>query len=87
MAATTGLVQRIFMDSAGVSSVEACVFIGPTPTNTEVLLLRRQASEPAHTAAFMTSMLDGLAQALASRREVVASHNDSDAYIFSVDFR
>jgi len=87
MALRTGLVQRVFMDSAGATSVEACVFIGPTPANVEILLLQRQASDPPHTAAFKTSMLDALTLALTSRREVVVGHNDSDPYIFSVELR
>jgi hypothetical protein len=89
MATTTGTVHRIFMDPATGSptSVSACVFIGPTPANTEVLLLRRQAADPAHTGAFMASMLDALVQALASRREVMVNHGDNDAVIISLEVR
>ena len=89
MATTTGQIHRIFMDPAvgSPTQVSACVFIGPTPANTEVLLLQRRAADAAHTGAFMSSMLDALAQALASRREVTATHGDNDAVIISVEVR
>jgi hypothetical protein len=89
MATSTGLIQRIFMDPGAGSPAEvsACIFIGPTPANVEILLLRRQASDAPHVGAFLSSMLDGLTQALTSRREVKVSHNDNDAYIFSVEVR
>jgi hypothetical protein len=87
MAQTIGLVQRIFIGEASATEGNACVFIGPTPANVELLILRRRASDPAHTAAFLISMLDALTQALTSRHEVVASHNDSDAIIYSVEVR
>jgi hypothetical protein len=88
MAYKVGLVQRIFMDpAAGSSETIGCIFIGPTPTNVEILLLSRRATDPAHTGAFISSMLDALAQALTSRREVSVYHDDSDAYIVSVELR
>jgi hypothetical protein len=89
MASKTGQIQRIFMDpgSGNPPEISACIFIGPTPANVEILLLRRRASDPVHTGAFLSSMLDGLTQALTSRREVTVSHNDNDAYIFSVELR
>lgn len=87
MAVTTGLVQRIYIDSGTSSEITACVFIGPTPANVALLLLRRLATDPAHTGAFLTSMLDALAQALASRHEVAVGHADTDSYIHSVEMR
>jgi hypothetical protein len=86
MASTTGLVQRLFID-AGSASTTACVSIGPTPANVELLLLAREPTDAPHTGAFKTSMLDGLAQALSSRREVIVQHGDSDARIFSLELR
>jgi hypothetical protein len=32
-------------------------------------------------------MLDALAQALTSRREVTVTHNDNDSYIYAVELR
>ena len=87
MAVTTGLVQRIYIDSGSSTEVSACVFIGPTPANVALLLLRRRATDPAHTGAFLTSMLDALGQALASRHEVALGHGDTDSYIHSVEMR
>lgn len=89
MATNTGQVQRIFMDpgAGNPPEVSACIFIGPTPANVEILLLRRQAADAAHRGAFFSSMLDALTQALTSRREVTVTHNDNDAYIFAVELR
>ncbi|OMC51919.1 hypothetical protein A5742_17425 [Mycolicibacterium fortuitum] len=89
MASTTGLVHRVFIDSGGASatSVTACVFIGPQPNNTELLFVRRAATDPPHTGAYINSMLDGLTQALTAQREVVVGHDDNGASIFSVELR
>jgi hypothetical protein len=87
MAITTGLVQRIYIDTGSSTEISACVFIGPTPANVELLFVRRRASDPAHTGAFLSSMLDALGQALASRHEVAVGHADTDAYIYSVEMR
>jgi hypothetical protein len=84
MALTTGLVQRIFVD---VNATQACIFIGPTPANVELFFLPRRDSGPAHTSAFLTSMLDALGQALVSRHEVVVGHADNDAEIYSIELR
>lgn len=87
MPVTTGLVQRIFMDSGGASAVQACVFIGPTPANVELLFVRRQASDPPNIGAFKNAMLDGLTLALTSRREVIVEHPDAQGGIYSVLIR
>jgi hypothetical protein len=80
-----GLIQRVYMDSGSDTQATACVFIGPTPANVQLLLLRREASDPPHRAAFITSMLDGLNQAVASRRDVILNHDGT--YITSVELR
>ena len=80
----TGLVQRIYVDA---NATQACVFIGPTPANTELLFLPRRDSGPAHTSAFLTSMLDALGQALAMGREVVVGHADTGGEIYTVELR
>lgn len=85
MPTSTGLIQRLYVDSGSAAQSTACVFIGPSPANVQALLLRRQASDPAHSAAFITCMFDGLAQALASRRDVVLNHDGT--YITSVELR
>lgn len=78
MATTIGLVQRltIYPDFGA-----ACVWIGPTPTNTELLVVVRSQNEPADSGAFKNSMVDALAAATVSRREVAATHSDSNAEI------
>jgi len=85
MPQTTGLVQRIYMDPGSNTQATACVFIGPTPANVQILLLRREAADLPHRSAFITSMLDGLAQALGSRRDVILNHDGT--YITSVELR
>jgi len=84
MPVTTGFVQQLFIDSG---AVEACVFVGPTPANVEILVVVRPASDPVHTGAFKNSMVDALALALAYRREVVVEHPSTDGRILSVQMR
>jgi len=85
MAQTAGLVQRLTV-VPGLTSAEsmACVWIGPTPNNTEVFLIRRDTSDSAHLGAFKNSMVDALTSALVDRREVVAFHAEADAEITSL---
>lgn len=80
MAATTGLVQSLTIAEGGV----ACVSIGPSPAFVELLLIMQETGDAPHVLAFKTSMMDGLAQALASRREVTVEHGNSDSRIFSL---
>lgn len=81
MAETVGLVQKLSV----LSSVAwACVWIGPTPDNTELLSVIRDSSDAAHVGAFKNSIVDGLVTAQVARREVVATHGDSDALITSL---
>jgi len=87
MAMTIGLVQALITNPIDGGTAQACVFVGPSPVNVEVLGLRRLASDPPVMAAFKGSMLDALAQALASRREVVVGHDDLDSSIYSVELR
>jgi hypothetical protein len=84
MAYTTGLVQRIYIDA---NAENACVFIGPTPANVELLFVPRRDTGPAHTSAFLTSMLDALGQALVSQHEVTVQYPENDGEIYSVELR
>jgi hypothetical protein len=77
MAETRGVVQRLKLTSG---SILAWVYIGPSPTNTKLLLVKQDAADPAGTA-FRTSMAEALSGALVSRREVIATHADNDAAI------
>jgi hypothetical protein len=81
MAETAGLVQKLTV-LPGLSM--ACAWIGPTPTNTELLFVKRDASASAASGSFENSMVDALAAAAVSRREVVAIHGDSSARITSL---
>jgi hypothetical protein len=78
MAETTGLVQRLQILSATLT----CAWIGPTPDNTEILLVKNDGS--AADASFADSIIHALAAAATNYREVVAIHDDSDADITSV---
>ncbi len=78
---TTGLVQRLHIIS-GIGL--ACVWIGPSPTNAELLYILRNNSDTAEVGAFKNSIVDTLVTAQVSRREVVATHGDSDAEIFNL---
>jgi len=83
MPSITSFVQRIFIDAG---SAAACVFIGPTIANVEILRVERTAGDPPHTGAFKSSMLDALGQALSSRREVVVDF-DANTRIYAVRLR
>jgi len=86
MPSVTGFVQRVLMDSSGTQTNTACIFIGPSPANTELTLIKRNATDPANVGAMKSSMLDALTQALASRREVVVTFVVNDG-ITSVEIR
>jgi len=78
MAQTTGLVQKL---TVAPDFATACAWIGPTPANTALLFVARQAGEPAEKGAFLSSMVDALTAAAVSRREVVASHGSDSGRI------
>lgn len=75
---TSGLVQRLSI----LTNTITCVWIGPTPDNTEILVISNDGS-PAD-ANFANSMIHALASASTNYREVTAVHGDSDATITSV---
>jgi hypothetical protein len=81
MAQTTGLIQYL---SVAPSSPVACVLIGPSPSNTELLGVTVASGDSAATLAYKSSMIEALATAMIARREVTATHGDSDAIITSV---
>ena len=83
MAETTGLVQRL---TVLPSLAMACVWIGPSPTNAELLFVSRTSGESAEDGAFESSMVDALTMAAAHRREVAAVHSDTGARITSLRF-
>jgi hypothetical protein len=86
MPSVTGYVQRVLMDSSGTQTNTACIFVGPSPSNTEILMLLRKSIDPPNVGAMKTSMLDALVQALAARREVVVNFVVNDG-ISSVELR
>ncbi|HWJ53616.1 MAG TPA: hypothetical protein VNT24_09625 [Propionibacteriaceae bacterium] len=78
MATTTGLVQQL----AVFSGPTACAWIGPSPTNTELLVVTSTGS--ATDVAFAGGLVDMLSSAMMHRREVVAFHGDSSSQITSL---
>jgi hypothetical protein len=78
MAETSGLVQRLSI----LTDTITCVWIGPTPDNTEILLVTNDGTSL--DAAFATSMIQALASAATNYRGVVAVHGASDATITAV---
>jgi hypothetical protein len=78
MADTTGLVQQLSVFSGPI----ACAWIGPTSTNTEVLVVGNDGS--AGDIAFAESLIQTLSAAATNYRAVVASHGDTDAAITSL---
>lgn len=78
MAQTTGLVQRLSI----ISSTAACVWIGPRPNNTEILLVTNDGS--AADSAFASTLIQALAAASTNFRAVIATHGASSAKITSL---
>jgi hypothetical protein len=81
MAETAGIVQRLTLIP---ESALACVWIGPSPANTEALFVKREDNDPPGDAALKISIIDALSAALVSRHEIVAIHGDEDARITSL---
>ena len=79
MAQTTGFVQLLI-----VKTDAACAWIGASPTNVEVLSIIATSNDTATTLAFKSGMVNALSAAMAGRRQVVATHGDSDATITKV---
>ena len=78
MATTTGFVQRLSV----FGTAQACAWIGPTPTNTELLVVVNDGS--AGEVAFAASAIDTLGAAMMHRREVAAGHGDTSSAITAV---
>jgi hypothetical protein len=78
MAETTGLVQQLSVFAGPL----ACAWIGPTATNTEVLVISSDGS--AASTAFAETVIQTLSAAATNYRAVVAGHGDSDAAITSL---
>jgi hypothetical protein len=81
MAETTGIVQKLTVIPGAAL---ACIWIGPTPTNTEALFIAYEAGDAASTTVYQGSMVDALAAAAVTRREVVAIHDTTSARISSL---
>ena len=78
MAETTGLVQRLSI----LSATTACVWIGPTPNNVELLVVTNDGSTA--DSAFAGNLVQILAAASTNYRAIVATHGDSDSKITSL---
>jgi len=78
MATTEGLVQRLKLTTGAVL---AWAYIGPTSTSTTLLLVMQDSAGDPAEVAFRASMAEALSAALASRQEVVATHEDDSAAI------
>lgn len=78
MAQTQGLVQRLKLTD---TQILAYAYIGPTPTNTELLIVRSATGLPPDEAAFRGALAEALSGALASRQQVIASHDDNNIEI------
>lgn len=77
MAETQGLVQRLKLTSG---LVLAWAYIGPTATNTTLLIVMQRSTDPVDIAA-RASMAEALSGALVSGREVIATHETGKAEI------
>lgn len=78
MAETTGLVQRLTVASPTLT----CVWVGPTPNNSSILIVSNDGS-PAGSA-FAATLVETLAAAATNYRSVAAAHGNSSSEITSV---
>ena len=78
MAETQGLVQRLKLTD---TQILAFAYIGPSPTNTELLIVESGAGQPPDEAAFRGALAEALSAALSSRQQVIASHDVNDIRI------
>lgn len=83
MADTRGLVQRLIIGD----SYAACVEIGPSPADVELLSVDRITVDDDDVVALRSSIVDALAAAFAARREVLVSHGDTDGRITSLSLK
>lgn len=83
MATTTGYVQRLTLLQA---SRVACVWVGSSPSSTELLTVAMQASESEAASLYKRSLINLLAEAQIARRQVDVQHPDSSAAIDQVSF-
>lgn len=77
MAQTTGLVQRLKI-TPGL--VLAWAYIGPSPNDTTLLIVMQRTDEPTDVSG-RASMAEALSGALASGKQVIATHDDNGAEI------
>jgi hypothetical protein len=77
MAEALGLVQRMT-----VLSGLACVWVGPTPNNAELLLITNDGS--AQDIAFASGLIQTLASAATNYRSVAAVHGANQSKITAV---
>jgi len=78
VAETQGLVQRLKLTD---TQILAFAYIGPSPTDTELLIIESAVGEPPDEAAFRGALAEALSAALSSRQQVIASHDDNDIRI------
>jgi len=83
MAETVGLVHRLKILPG---KFVGWVYIGPTPTNTTLLLVVQDSPGDPVDVTFKANMIDALSTALTSRRVVKAFHADTNATITQLDF-
>lgn len=85
MAQTQGFVQRLnIIPGQGNASAIGCAWIGPSPSNAELLAVTRESSDSAQAGDLKVSIVDALATAQVNRREVTVQHGDNDAVITSL---
>lgn len=78
MAQTQGFVQRLKLTD---TLILAWAYIGPTASNTELLIVLSGTGQPPDEVAFRGALAEALSGALASRQQVIASHDDNSAII------
>ncbi len=83
MATTSGYVQRLTLIQA---SDLACVWVGPSPSSTEILTVLMAAGDSEAVVRHKRSLINLLAEAQIARRQVEVQHPDDSAAIDQVSY-
>lgn len=78
MASVTGYVQWIYTEPMGEYAKFA---VGPTPTDTQLLLIMMDSGDTAQEIAMKAALIDSFSAAFAARHEVTAEYSSTDSTV------
>lgn len=85
MAETAGLIQKVSLIPTTTGG-NACFWVGPHPTNTELFFITRSNTDSAPAGAAKGGMVNALTSAYVTRQEVTIQHADDSSEVDSLRF-